>query len=341
MYADIVLPAAFHAYERWAFLPSKGGGVAYASIEQPVVKSLWDVRIDETEIPYMLAEKLKAKGFSNLLDYYQNECKDPETKKSATNGLEFSEYVTKIMTQKYWDPKKSKGGTKLKGWKDYLEVGIWQSDPYKVHTHWEKGWKTKTKKFEFYSETLKEALGKHAKKHKTTIDNVLEVCNYTARGEQAFIPHFEEPFRHGDSAEFPYIFQEYRSRLNREGRSQNLASYHEFKKVDPGDTSWDDVIKINPKDAVALGIKQGDKVRLTSPIASIEGNAQLYEGIRPGTVSKCYGQGHWAYGRIASLEFGKTARGGSNNHLMPADYDRLSGSTARHGGVTRVKIVKL
>jgi len=341
MYADIVLPAAFHAYERWAFLPSKGGGVAYASIEQPVVKSLWDVRIDETEIPYMLAEKLKAKGFSNLLDYYQNECKDPETKKSATNGLEFSEYVTKIMTQKFWDPKKSKGGTKLKGWKDYLEVGIWQSDPYKVHTHWEKGWKTKTKKFEFYSETLKEALGKHAKKHKTTIDNVLEVCNYTARGEQAFIPHFEEPFRHGDSAEFPYIFQEYRSRLNREGRSQNLASYHEFKKVDPGDTSWDDVIKINPKDAVALGIKQGDKVRLTSPIASIDGNAQLYEGIRPGTVSKCYGQGHWAYGRIASLEFGKTERGGSNNHLMPADYDRLSGSTARHGGVTRVKIVKL
>jgi hypothetical protein len=41
------------------------------------------------------------------------------------------------------------------------------------------------------------------------------------------------------------------------------------------------------------------------------------------------------------MEFGKTPRGGSNNHLMPADYDRLSGSTARHGGVTRVKIAKV
>ncbi len=341
MFADIVLPAAFHKFERWGFLPSKGGRVSYASIEQPSVKPLWDVRTDETEVPYLLAEKLAKKGFTNLLDYYQKECKDPESKKSPTTSLEFAEYVTKIMTQKFWDPAKSAGGSKINGWKDYREVGIWQSDPYPIKQHWKKGWKTKTKKFEFYSETLKNALAAHAKKHHTSIDDILETCNYTARGEQAFIPHFEKPMRHGAPGEFPFIFQEYRSRLNREGRSQNLASYHEFKKVDPGDISWDDAIKINPLDANKLGIKEGDRVRLTSPLASIEGKAHLFEGIRPGTVSKCYGQGHWAYGRIASLEFGKTARGGSNNHLMPSDYDRLSGSTARHGGVTRVKIVKL
>jgi hypothetical protein len=34
-------------------------------------------------------------------------------------------------------------------------------------------------------------------------------------------------------------------------------------------------------------------------------------------------------------------RGGSNNELLPADYERLSGSTARHGGVTRVQILKV
>lgn len=339
-FADIVLPAAFSKFERWGFLPSKAARHSYVSIQQPMVEKLWDVRIDETEIPYLIAEKLKAKGFPNMFDYFQKECKDPETGKSPTNSMEFALFVTKIMTQNFWDPKKYKTGSKLTGWQDYLAKGLWQSDPYPFKKKWGK-WKTKTKKFEFYSETLKDVLQKHADKHKTSIDDVLETAKYTARGELAFIPHYEPAYRHGDERQYPFIFQEYRSRLNREGRSQNLASYYEFKKVDPGDISWDDPVKINPADAAKLGIQNGEKIRVTSPVASIEGTALLFEGIRPGTVSKCYGQGHWAYGRIASLEFGKKPRGGSNNHLMPADYDRLSGSTARHGGVTRVKIEKV
>jgi hypothetical protein len=66
----------------------------------------------------------------------------------------------------------------------------------------------------------------------------------------------------------------------------------------------------------------------------------LWEGTRPGTVAKCYGQGHWAYGRVASKKFGKVPRGGNNNVIIPADYDRLSGSTAFYG-ITRVKILKV
>ena len=72
----------------------------------------------------------------------------------------------------------------------------------------------------------------------------------------------------------------------------------------------------------------------------IECHAKLWEGVRPGTVAKCYGQGHWAYGRVASKEFGKVPLGGNNNVIIPAVYDRLSGSTAFYG-ITRVKIVKV
>ncbi len=51
--------------------------------------------------------------------------------------------------------------------------------------------------------------------------------------------------------------------------------------------------------------------------------------------------GHWAYGRVAAADFGKhVERGFNNNELMPADYDRMSGSTARHA-VTRVKLEKI
>ena len=47
-----------------------------------------------------------------------------------------------------------------------------------------------------------------------------------------------------------------------------------------------------------------------------------------------------AYGKVAAKKFGKVARGGNNNTIIPADYDRLSGSSAFYA-LTRVKIVKL
>jgi len=197
--------------------------------------------------------------------------------------------------------------------------------------------KTKTKLFEFYSETLKEALGNHAEKHGTTIDDILETCNYQARGEKAFVPHYEEPFMYG--SEDGLVLVDYKSRLNREGRSANCPWYQELKDHDPGDESWDDVAKINPVDAVKLGIRSGDRIKLISPTAELTCTAKVWEGARPGTVAKCYGQGHWAYGKVAASEFGKVARGGNNNEIIPADYDRLSGSTAFFG-IVRVKVVK-
>ena len=76
--------------------------------------------------------------------------------------------------------------------------------------------KTETKKFEFYSETLKKVLGKHAEKHKVNIDKVMEVTQYTGRGEQVFMPHWEPAKYHGDEKEYPFIFMDSRSRLSRE-----------------------------------------------------------------------------------------------------------------------------
>ncbi len=82
--------------------------------------------------------------------------------------------------------------------------------------------KTKTHKFEFYSETLKKVMGAHAKKHGVSMDEAFEAANYTARGDLAFVPHYEPVVRHGDEGTYPLIFTEHRSRLNREGRSQNI-----------------------------------------------------------------------------------------------------------------------
>jgi anaerobic selenocysteine-containing dehydrogenase len=339
-FADIVLPAAIATFERWGYLKNKGNLHSYVSLQQPVVEPLFDVRTDETEIPFLIAEKLAERGFDNLLRCYKDLYKDPETGKSPANAKEFAEFSVKYYTAPCWDGKKDFPGDKIKGWEAFKEVGVWNDARLEYKKSWGK-LKTETKMFEFYSETLKKALKNHAEKHKVSIDKVLEICNYDARGEKAFVPHYEPPFRHGSVQEYPFTFIDYKSRLNKEGRSANTTWYQEFKKVDLGDNSWDDVLKINPDDAAKLGIKDGDMVRISSTIASFVIKAKLWEGVRPGTVTKCYGQGHWAYGRVAALDYKNAKpRGFNNNELMPCDYDRLSGSTARNGGFCGVKLEK-
>jgi anaerobic selenocysteine-containing dehydrogenase len=339
-FADIVLPATHHATELFAYMKSKAGRHAYLTLNQPVIKPLWDVRQEETEFVWLLAEKLKAKGFDRLHAYLSTEFKDPETGKTPTSGKELTEIAVKIHTAPLWQGTEPLKGDTIAGWDDLKAKGMYNSEPYAFKKKWG-SFTTVTKKFEFYSETLKKALGEHADKHKITVDQALEAAHYTGRGEQAFIPHYEPPAFSGNEREYPLVFIDYKSRLNREGRSANCTWYQEFKAVDPGDQPWDDVIKINPVDAGRLGIAEGDRVRVSSPVGQIEVKAHLWEGVRPGTVTKCYGQGHSAYGRVAARDFAaRVPRGGNNNDILPAEYERLSGSSARHG-YARVKVVKV
>lgn len=341
-FADIVLPATFNSAEGWSVISNMGNGHGYAALQQGAVKRLWDVKQEETEVMWLLAEKLKQKGFPNLFDYYAKEFKDPETGKLPTNAMEFSVIAAKMSSSSLWKPKEPlKGDAPLKGWDDFRAKGMFSGPKYTLKKGWGGKFATATKKFEFFSETAKKGLEAHAKKYETTVDDILAVSGYVARGDLAFVPHYEPPKRHGSEAEYPFTFIDYKSRLNREGRSANLTWYQEFKKVDPGDVSWEDVLKMNPADGAKLGLKTGDTVKITSPAGSIVTKLKLWEGVRPGTVTKCYGQGHWAYGRVAAGEYGKAARGGNNNEVLVDDYDRLSGATARNGGFTGVRIQKV
>jgi anaerobic selenocysteine-containing dehydrogenase len=341
-FADIVLPSTFNSAEGWSIVTNMGNGYGYASIQQGAVRRLWDVKQEETEVMWLLAQKLKAKGFPNLADYYANEFKDPETGRPPADEREFAVIAAKMTSLPLWKPKEPlKGDAPLAGWDDFRKRGMFSGARYPLKKGWGGKFNTVTKKFEFYSETLKKGLEEHAKKHNATVDEILAVSGYVARGELAFVPHYEPPKRHGSVQEYPFTFIDYKSRLNREGRSANLTWYQEFKKVDPGDVSWDDVIKMNPADGRKLGLKSGDMVKVVSPAGSITVKLKLWEGVRPGTVAKCYGQGHWAYGRVAAKDYAKAIPlGGNNNEILVDDYDRLSGSTARNGGFTGVRIVK-
>ena len=341
-FADIVLPATHNSSEGFSIITNMGNLHGYATIQQPAAKRLWDVKQEETEVVWLLAAKLKARGFPNLFDYYSKEFKDPETGKTPTNEHEFTEIAAKISSAPIWKAKEPlKGDAAINGWADFRKKGMFSGAKYTFKKGWGGKFATVSKKFEFYSETAKKGLAEHAKKYQTTVDDILAVSGYVARGEQAFVPHYEPPKRHGSVAEYPFDFIDYKSRLNREGRSQNLPWYQEMKKADPGDVAWDDVLKMNPADGAKLGLKTGDSVKVTSMAGSMVTRLKLWEGVRAGTVAKCYGQGHWAYGRVAARDYAKAQpRGGNNNEILVDDYDRLSGATARNGGFTGVKVQK-
>lgn len=342
MFADIVIPCAISKYERYGFLKTKANRYATCTLQQPAIDPLWNVIQDESEFPFLLSEKLKEKGFPNLYNYLTEMYADPETGAKAKDSKEFTVSALKYYTYPLWNGKKDTHGDTINGWNDMLKRGMWNSQPYEYRQHWGGNFKTATGKFEFYSETIKKALTAHAEKHKVDVDTVLEKCNYTARGELAFVPHHEPPMRHGSEADYPFVFVDYKSRLNREGRSQNSPWYYEFKHVDPGDVGSQDSLRINPVDAKKLGIKDGDKVRITSVAATGECVARVWEGVRPGTVSKSFGQGHWAYGNTATDDFGNSAtRGVNNNTIIPWELERLSGSNARNGGHAAVRVEKI
>jgi anaerobic selenocysteine-containing dehydrogenase len=331
-YADVVFPANHHMFEAWGINDSAGQGYGHLSLHQPVVKSLNGGVDVELGIPWLLGIALEKKGFPNLANYLRNEFADPETKAPPRSADEFALYAVKRATQPIWDPKLYKSGDKFDGWEHFRKVGVWNSTPFA----WRKSWGavgTKTKKFEFYSETLKDALWAHAQRHKVTADEVLEKTGYEARGELAFIPHYESQYRYGAERDFPLLFVDHKSRLTREGRGTNGQWFQANKDLDLGDEKWADVVKINPADARRYGIKDGQQVRLTTVAGSIVCQAKVWEGVRPGTLAKAFGQGHWAYGRYSAKDFGRKPLGGNNNDIIPVDYDRLTGSSVFAGNI--------
>jgi len=333
-FADIVLPAAFHAGERWAYVRTSGNLHSELSIQQPSLTKYFDAKADESEFTFMLAQKLAQKGFANLLDYYRNEIKDPESGAMADTPEEFALYSTKYFSKPSWE-------LMAGGWDEFVQKGVASYGPYEFKKKWGGNFPTPSGYFEFYSQRMKTALEGHATKHNVTVDEVLEICNYEARGELAFVPHYEAPFRWGEKSQYPFDFIDVKSRFNREGRSANHPYVQMFKSLDMEDIKWDDCIKINPADAAPLNITDGSTVRISSIIGSFIVKARLWEGVQPGTIAKTFGAGHWAYGRLASDYANFERKGVNNNELMKDDYDRLSGSTCRNGGFMGVKIERV
>jgi anaerobic selenocysteine-containing dehydrogenase len=98
----------------------------------------------------------------------------------------------------------------------------------------------------------------------------------------------------------------------------------------------DNPAKINPVTAKSLGIKSGDKIKITSKISEITTTANVTEAVVPGIVSISHHLGHWEYGRYAS---GKKAplAGDDDPDLKIKHWDTpISGQWAMLDNVVKV-----
>lgn len=316
--ADLVLPTP-HYLEKWSYDQMKGGRYAHVAIKQPVVSRLWDTRSSELELPYLLAQVLKVKGFPAVKDSLDDWARDPETGKRPRDEKEFARIWVRMMTQPVW-PNGS--------WEEFCDKGVWNSQPYEYRSAWDK-FNTPSGRFEFVSGNIDRALKEAESRFNRDRDDILEQAQYDARGTLALVPHFEEPRYSGDGGAYPLHMITYKPHLNAEGRSMNSTWAQEVYLPHLG-VAWENVAEINPETARQAGIESGQKIRISSPAGSIVMTAVLVEGVHPKVVAIAFGQGHHAYGRWAR------GRGANPNDIMVADYDRLSGQSSFNS--TRVSI---
>ena len=105
-----------------------------------------------------------------------------------------------------------------------------------------------------------------------------------------------------NAKEFPFVSTNYKPRF----RSVSMQANNPIMR----DLCASNYLELNLDDAAELGIRDGDRVRITNPTGDVmEGEAMVRAGIARGTFGVAYGYGHRAYGAKAYEVDGSKAGG--------------------------------
>jgi formate dehydrogenase len=121
----------------------------------------------------------------------------------------------------------------------------------------------------------------------------------------------------------------------REARSQNSWLHNTPKHRDPSRRQRAVLAK---DDAIAVGIADGDLVRVASDAGAIVLPAELTDDLAPGTIAVPHGWGH----RDGSWQVANAAGGANVNEITsadPASLERLSGMAHLNGVPVRIEAV--
>lgn len=314
MFADLVLPDTTYL-ERWQDAPTYPfQGWPLAQIRTPAIKPLYDNRtFGDTVIE--IGKRIKGP----TAEYYAKLDNVENILRHIAKGFE-----------------KDPGDNGVNSFESWVEKGAWYKKPY----HWRQvrgeffewdgqGWNTPMSAEDVKKELLKTDSGKFEFKSSYMEHKRDWVLAKTGRDPAKYnFPHWEEPKYTGGSGDLHFISP--KNALHAEGRSANLPQA--IAQMQPTVGGRKQVsAELHPSVAKAKGIRDGDRIRITSSLGEILAIAHVTELTRPDVIVLPFEHGHWAHGRWAK------GRGAHVDEITANQSDRISGMANYYTGKVSVE----
>lgn len=328
-YADLILPTPtfLEAWDEVSSVPS----VAFTQvgIQQPVVAPFYEAR-STGDILIDIAGRLgdpvrSAFTYSNYSDGIRHRVRGIY---NSGTGAIASESVRsswlEFMQQRGWQIGRYDSFEEF--WTLLTDRGGWWN-PLRSEKTWTQIFKTKSGRFEFYSNELKAVIARLVEQGQDE-SFLLRRLNISSDSATKYLPHYE-PVKAEDEEEYPLFLTTFQTLTNRDGNGANQPLMQEmfgYQVRQP----WNSWAEINPETADLYGISDGQWMWVQSSVSSVRVQAKILPGIMPDVVSIPFGLGHTSYGRYAA------GHGINPNSIMKARFDRLSGKPALQA--TRVTI---
>lgn len=336
--ADLILPDKTYL-EKWQFVESsRMSKILTVGIAKPVVEDLFNTRSTEDvflEIAKKMGPPVAAHfPWKNSYDFllYKIDALF-QTHRGIIFADPFEETQLKLLEERGWWVPQFASAKEFN--EELMKKGGWWDPAYNFGVR-SSVFKTPSQKFEFYSqvfkkriENLTEELKDEVKGEKKEI--ILKNFKLTARGDDVYMPHYENARFDGNAEEYPLYLYIYQPLSLSNEYQANLPWYQEIVGF-PLNMSWDSWAEINSETAAHLGIADYDFIWLESPFGKIKCMAKVYPGAMPDVVSVPYGLGHKALGRWAQN------RGVNPLELLGPNYDEFTGLPLKFS--VRIRVYK-
>jgi len=305
-FADIVMPE--HTYlERWQDAPTyPNKGWPQTGLRVPAVKPLHDTK-HFGDVLIEIGKRIEGP----MGDYYRK----------LDNVESILRYIAKGFEQ-------NPGDNGVNSFETWAEKGVWYKKPYI--------WRQKDGEFyawdgvdyrnpmtpeEVKEKLLKSPSGKFELKS-SKLEEIADfvVAKLNVKKELVSFPQWVEPQYSGTGDLFLVTPK---TALHAEGRSANIPqAVAHYQPV--GGSPSELFLQMHPKPAAERGIRNLDRVRITTPLGKIEAPVRITPSARPDTVVIPFGFGHWAMGRWAK------DRGHNSSAIIPNISDPISGLTSNY-----------
>ena len=292
VHADLLLPDCTFL-EKWFYEPlAPSIGVPAVALGRPAIEPLYDTR-NTGDVLIVLAQAVGG---------------------SVGDAFPWSSFQAAIQTRLKGLFDSAQGvprrDTFDEFWAELKARGVWYVPDYETGQR-DQVLLTPSGKFEFYSQTLEQALG--------------------SGDDEKLLPRCQPPRFAGDEGEYPLHLVRFPLVTTGQRWNANLPWLQEIYGLHM-QARWENWVELYPHTAHELGIEDGDLVWVESPANRIKLKARLWSGIHEHAVGIPEGQGHTAGGRYAE------GHGANPNALLVPEFDELSGQLAHRA--TRVRVYK-